>query len=116
VVLSTAIYCSPKSRITQDLWVFFLVFYTYRIFGLYPFSNIAFYSHNGYIVVTLGSCARIAVAIMEQQRINAYNVFILFFVGLGSVSYGCAASVIGITLGGPPISEQKYQRSVNLGP
>lgn len=35
----------------------------------------------------------------KRQRINAYNVFILLFVGLGSMSYGYAAAVIGLTLG-----------------
>jgi hypothetical protein len=38
----------------------------------------------------------------KRQRINAYNVLILFFVGLGSMSYGYAAAVIGITLGEQP--------------
>ncbi|RDW74860.1 hypothetical protein BP6252_06002 [Coleophoma cylindrospora] len=37
--------------------------------------------------------------------INLYNIFILFFVGLGSMSYGYAASVISITLGQPSFSD-----------
>ncbi|CAO2648550.1 Nn.00g078170.m01.CDS01 [Neocucurbitaria sp. VM-36] len=36
-----------------------------------------------------------------RQRINAFNVFILIFVGLGSMSYGYTAAVIGTTLGQP---------------
>jgi hypothetical protein len=35
----------------------------------------------------------------KKQKINAYIIFILVFVGLGSLSYGYAAAVIGITLG-----------------
>jgi hypothetical protein len=35
---------------------------------------------------------------MKRQKINAFNIFILIFVGLGSMSYGYTASVIGQTL------------------
>jgi hypothetical protein len=34
-----------------------------------------------------------------KQRINAFNVLILIFVGLGSMTYGYTAAVIGNTLG-----------------
>ncbi|KAK3065559.1 hypothetical protein LTS18_000036 [Coniosporium uncinatum] len=34
-------------------------------------------------------------------RINSFNIFILLFVGLGSMSYGYTASIIGTTLGQP---------------
>jgi hypothetical protein len=34
----------------------------------------------------------------KRQKINAFNIFILIFVGLGSMSYGYTASVIGQTL------------------
>ncbi|KAF2013703.1 MFS transporter [Aaosphaeria arxii CBS 175.79] len=37
----------------------------------------------------------------KRQRINAFNVFILIFVGLGSMTYGYTASIIGTTLGQP---------------
>ncbi|KAF2642444.1 MFS transporter [Massarina eburnea CBS 473.64] len=43
--------------------------------------------------------------IQGRQRINAYNVFILLFVGLGSVTYGYTASIIGTTLGQPSFIE-----------
>jgi hypothetical protein len=35
----------------------------------------------------------------RKQPLTAYNVFILIFIGLGSVSYGYAAAIIGQTLG-----------------
>lgn len=35
---------------------------------------------------------------IKRQKINAFNIFILIFVGLGSMSYGYTASVIGQTL------------------
>lgn len=35
----------------------------------------------------------------KKQKLNAFNVLVLIFVGLGSVSYGYTASVIGITIG-----------------
>lgn len=38
---------------------------------------------------------------VRSQRINSFNVFILLFVGLGSMSYGYTASIIGTTLGQP---------------
>lgn len=34
-----------------------------------------------------------------KRRVTLYNVFILMFVGLGSLSYGYTASIIGTTLG-----------------
>lgn len=34
-----------------------------------------------------------------RKRLNAYNVWMLVFVSLGSVSYGYTASIIGTTLG-----------------
>ncbi|KAF2467020.1 MFS transporter [Lindgomyces ingoldianus] len=37
----------------------------------------------------------------RSQRINTFNVLILCFVGLGSMSYGYTASIIGTTLGQP---------------
>jgi hypothetical protein len=44
----------------------------------------------------------------KRQRINAYNVFILLFVGLGSLSYGYSAAVIGITLGIYSLQRSKH--------
>ncbi|ORY03954.1 MFS transporter [Clohesyomyces aquaticus] len=38
---------------------------------------------------------------VRKQHINAFNVLILCFVGLGSMSYGYTASIIGTTLGQP---------------
>ena len=38
---------------------------------------------------------------VRRQRINAFNVLILCFCGLGSMSYGYTASIIGTTLGQP---------------
>ncbi|KAF2742385.1 MFS transporter [Sporormia fimetaria CBS 119925] len=38
---------------------------------------------------------------IKAPRINAFNVLILIFVGLGSMSYGYTASIIGTTLGQP---------------
>jgi MFS family permease len=40
-----------------------------------------------------------------RQKINAFNVLILIFVGLGSLSFGYSASVISITLGQPSFLE-----------
>jgi MFS family permease len=40
-------------------------------------------------------------AAVKRQRINAYNVAILCFVGLGSMTYGYTASIIVTTLGQP---------------
>jgi hypothetical protein len=37
--------------------------------------------------------------VVVKRGLTAYNVFILVFVGLGSMSYGYAASIIGTTLG-----------------
>ncbi|KAK5051348.1 hypothetical protein LTR84_003000 [Exophiala bonariae] len=37
----------------------------------------------------------------KAQKINAYNVFLLCFIGLGSMTYGYTASIIGTTLGQP---------------
>lgn len=37
----------------------------------------------------------------RRQHINAFNVLILCFVGLGSMTYGYTASIIGTTLGQP---------------
>jgi hypothetical protein len=33
------------------------------------------------------------------KKITPYNIFILMFVGLGSMTYGYTASIIGTTLG-----------------
>ena len=41
---------------------------------------------------------------IRRQRINAFNVFILLFVGLGSMTYGYTASIIGTTLGKFPLN------------
>jgi MFS family permease len=35
----------------------------------------------------------------RRQKITPYNVFILMFIGLGSMTYGYTASIIGTTLG-----------------
>jgi MFS family permease len=37
----------------------------------------------------------------RKGRVNTFNVLILLFVGLGSMSYGYTASIIGTTLGQP---------------
>lgn len=37
-----------------------------------------------------------------KKKITAYNVLILMFVGLGSMTYGYTASIIGTTLGTLP--------------
>ncbi|KAJ5802096.1 uncharacterized protein N7503_004546 [Penicillium pulvis] len=42
---------------------------------------------------------------VTRQTINVFNVLILIFVGLGSLSFGYSASVIGITLGQPSFLE-----------
>jgi len=34
-----------------------------------------------------------------RKKLNAYNVWMLVFVSLGSVTYGYTASIIGTTLG-----------------
>lgn len=34
-----------------------------------------------------------------RKKLSAYNVWMLVFVSLGSVSYGYTASIIGTTLG-----------------
>jgi len=36
---------------------------------------------------------------LKRQKVNAYNVFVLLFLGFGSVTYGYTASIIGTTLG-----------------
>lgn len=36
---------------------------------------------------------------VKKQKINAYNVLLLCFIGLGSMTYGYTASIIGTTLG-----------------
>ncbi|KAF1807807.1 MFS transporter, partial [Eremomyces bilateralis CBS 781.70] len=41
----------------------------------------------------------------KRKRINAYIVFILIFVGFGSMTYGYTASIIGTTLGQPSFIE-----------
>jgi MFS family permease len=40
-----------------------------------------------------------------RQKVNIFNVLILIFVGLGSISFGYSASVISITLGQPSFLE-----------
>lgn len=35
----------------------------------------------------------------KKQTINTYNVLLLCFIGLGSMTYGYTASIIGTTLG-----------------
>lgn len=42
---------------------------------------------------------------IKRQKLNAHNVFILIFVGLGSMTYGYTASIIGTTLGQPTFLE-----------
>ncbi|KAF2117727.1 MFS transporter [Lophiotrema nucula] len=42
---------------------------------------------------------------VRRQRINTFNVLILCFVGLGSMTYGYTASIIGTTLGQPSFIE-----------
>ena len=43
---------------------------------------------------------------VRRSKITPYNVFILFFVGLGSMTYGYTASIIGTTLGTFPAYQQ----------
>lgn len=38
----------------------------------------------------------------KKQKLTLYNVFILMFIGLGSLTYGYTASIIGTTLGQLP--------------
>ena len=45
------------------------------------------------------SSVKIATDPDKKQTLNAFNILVLIFVGLGSVSYGYTASVIGITIG-----------------
>lgn len=47
----------------------------------------------------MGSSIKIANDPDKKQKLNAFNILVLIFVGLGSVSYGYTASVIGITIG-----------------
>jgi hypothetical protein len=47
----------------------------------------------------MGSSTKIAIDPDKKQTLNAFNILVLIFVGLGSVSYGYTASVIGITIG-----------------
>ncbi|KAK6367386.1 hypothetical protein LTS17_010312 [Exophiala oligosperma] len=42
---------------------------------------------------------------VKKQRINTYNVLLLCFIGLGSMTYGYTASIIGTTLGQPSFIE-----------
>ncbi|KIW14757.1 hypothetical protein PV08_07542 [Exophiala spinifera] len=42
---------------------------------------------------------------VKKQKINAYNVLLLCFIGLGSMTYGYTASIIGTTLGQPSFIE-----------
>jgi MFS family permease len=39
------------------------------------------------------------MAAIGRKKITPYNIFILMFVGLGSMTYGYTASIIGTTLG-----------------
>ncbi|KAL6241017.1 hypothetical protein RBB50_012112 [Rhinocladiella similis] len=41
----------------------------------------------------------------KKQTINTYNVLLLCFIGLGSMTYGYTASIIGTTLGQPSFIE-----------
>lgn len=47
----------------------------------------------------MGSSIKAATDPDKKQALNTFNVLVLIFVGLGSVSYGYTASVIGITIG-----------------
>jgi len=38
-------------------------------------------------------------SLLQLQRINSYTVYTLLMLGLGSMSYGYNASIIGTTLG-----------------
>ena len=51
----------------------------------------------------------------RRQKINAYNVFILCFIGLGSMTYGYTASIIGTTLGQPAFIEYFALETRNNG-
>jgi len=46
--------------------------------------------------------------VIYRARLNAYTVLVLLMLGLGSISYGYNASIIGTTLGQP--SFIKYMR------
>jgi urea transporter len=39
--------------------------------------------------------------LLKRQKLNAYTLFILCTLGLGSLTYGYTASIIGTTLGQP---------------
>ncbi len=42
---------------------------------------------------------------IKRNKINPYNILILCFLGLGSMTYGYTASIIGTTLGQPSFIE-----------
>ena len=39
------------------------------------------------------------VGVLRKQKLNMYNVLVLVVLGLGSLTYGYTASIIGTTLG-----------------
>ncbi|KAK4569539.1 hypothetical protein LTR86_003302 [Recurvomyces mirabilis] len=39
--------------------------------------------------------------VLHRQKLNAYTFFVLCMLGIGSISYGYSASIIGTTLGQP---------------
>lgn len=43
-----------------------------------------------------------------KQGLNPYNVLVLCFLGLGSVTYGYTASIIGTTLGMSPVEDVSW--------
>jgi hypothetical protein len=59
-----------------------------------------------------------AIDVRGKKKITPYNVFILMFIGLGSMSYGYTASIIGTTLGSfprtPTVDSFNKLRSANI--
>lgn len=43
--------------------------------------------------------AKKELGVLHKQKINLYNVLVLFVLGFGSLTYGYTASIIGTTLG-----------------
>ena len=53
---------------------------------------------SDHLIASIRSTITMAAKI-GGKKITPYNIFILMFVGLGSMTYGYTASIIGTTLG-----------------
>jgi hypothetical protein len=40
-----------------------------------------------------------SAGVLQRQRVNTHTIYVLLMLGLGSMSYGYNASIIGTTLG-----------------